>query len=264
LEKVAIFDAKPYQYKPFFSPNSIRLVRILNQDTSAGPCISLTAVDLSTNPSYNALSYTWSSPSAEATQRGVTGEQKHPVKCDGREILVTKNLFDFLVRAQTTFHFLLKEHIWIDALCINQEDVDERNTQVAMMGTIYESAMQVVVWLGEEEESTHLAVEMMSVMGKASLPSMEEMQVVHIKDDPAMVQLLGPLGNLSQHWDALIIFMERNWFTRIWIIQEVALAASLEIICGRELLALDHLKAAAGFLLHLKLWLVAGRGYVLV
>jgi len=68
-----------------------------------------------------------------------------PVLVDVEPVKVTKNLESFLQHARVPFSGLM---LWIDALCINQQSIEERNHQVLLMGKIYAGARKVIVWLG--------------------------------------------------------------------------------------------------------------------
>src|SRR5277367_300891 len=91
-----------YQYTPLSTDKSIRLAKFFGQDDDGLPCCTLTEFFLNENPVYKALSYTWASPSQEATSRGVTADRCRKIRCQGKEIFVTQNLFDFLVQARQT------------------------------------------------------------------------------------------------------------------------------------------------------------------
>ena len=86
-------------------------------------------------PTYEALSYCWGDPS-----------DKIPIECNGSGgLAITKNLHSALLRLQLPNQLRL---IWADAICINQEDTEERGSQVRLMKDIYRFASSVVVWLG--------------------------------------------------------------------------------------------------------------------
>ncbi|KAF2035304.1 HET-domain-containing protein, partial [Setomelanomma holmii] len=127
-------------YEPLNDPSrNFRLLRVLPKR-----CHGLVQVDLVTIPAvegrrnecppYRCLSYTW----------GSVGET-HEICLSGNGHKVRQNLFEFLVHAAATFPL---EWLWIDALCIDQETTAEKNIQVARMGTIYCTALEVIVWLG--------------------------------------------------------------------------------------------------------------------
>lgn len=89
-----------------------------------------------THEGYNCLSYAWGDSKPE-----------HLLLINGQKFYVKKNLFDFLenTRGQTKYKHV---EYWIDALCIDQSNVAERNHQVAQMGMIYSKARHVIAWLG--------------------------------------------------------------------------------------------------------------------
>lgn len=145
-------DVRKSIYNPLPSSTYIRLLRRLPTDEAAIPSLLrlyLEDYDLPLAPEFTALSYTWgpcicnSNPSNEEFR----------VECNGELLVVTENLFDFLECCRQDF-------LWIDALCINQKDLNERAAQVSMMGKIYAAANSVIMWLGKDtsdlEEFTFL------------------------------------------------------------------------------------------------------------
>jgi hypothetical protein len=115
----------------------------------------------------------------------------------------------------------------VDAICINQQDYSERSVQVRLMGDIYASARQIVVWLGLQQDGSEHAIELISRM--ATINSLHgltnpDSSCKHYMD----VDLKPP-----RYWGELCIFMERPWFTRLWVLQEVAMAPRRTVIyCG--------------------------------
>jgi hypothetical protein len=80
---------------------------------------------------------------------------------------VTPNLYFALRRIRQSLpSWGCYPYLWIDAICINQEDLQERTNQVKMMGDIFENAFQVLVWLGEEEVDTdgEIAVDLLKAL----------------------------------------------------------------------------------------------------
>lgn len=91
---------------------------------------------------YEALSYTWDLNYYEYRENCET----FPIWYNGLEINVTENLYTALCNRRDQSSPAL---LWVDALCINQEDLKERSHQVQRMGLIYENAFQVIVWFGK-------------------------------------------------------------------------------------------------------------------
>jgi hypothetical protein len=99
-------------------------------------------------PVYEAVSYTW------ATVYGDASLSSH-VSCRGKKIAITKNCESMLrtLRRQGT-----NRTIWVDAICIDQENTEERNHQVRLMATIYSNASQVVAYLGPTSEHDSVSI----------------------------------------------------------------------------------------------------------
>lgn len=95
---------------------------------------TVSTISLDENPSYTALSYVW----GENTDR-------KSILANGTTLRVTQNLF--LALEQLT-HSEQNQALWIDAICINQDEPDEKSWQVGLMRDIYQQATTVVIWLG--------------------------------------------------------------------------------------------------------------------
>ncbi|KAJ4293619.1 hypothetical protein N0V90_008903 [Kalmusia sp. IMI 367209] len=174
-----------------------------------------------TLPPYETLSYVW------GDRTGLC-----EISCNETPIEVTRNLFDALVaiRRPTTARLL-----WVDAICINQEDVEERNRQVALMASIYRQASRVLIWLGHGDTQyvdpafTYLCQRANKVyldlgwtrrLFKVRLASYttrgEEI-------DSSRLQLDDVRPTAAQY-EAFAAFLRQPWFFRLWVIQEVSLA----------------------------------------
>lgn len=126
-------DFKSKIYQPL--PNGfIRLLKLKpgNNDIH----FTLDTVRLADHPEYEAISYCW----GEATDTRV-------VYCEGIPLNVTVSLYTALR------HLRLPDKtriLWADAVCINQHDIAEKNTQVQLMSQIYSQPTKVLIWLGED------------------------------------------------------------------------------------------------------------------
>jgi hypothetical protein len=146
-----------YQYQPIKNPNSIRLLKLEPSDGTSALCCTLIEASLDSASAYNALSYTWGSQDLS----------KH-IYCDGKILLVTENCREFLLNIRSKTESLA---LWIDAICINQKSEAERSQQVQLMGDIYKTARQVLIWLGKETRESNLAFEYLShIATQASIP----------------------------------------------------------------------------------------------
>jgi hypothetical protein len=142
---------------------------------------------------YTALSYTW----GDSTPL-------HTILVDGKPLQVRQNLWDFLQQARESE---LRKYLWIDALCIDQEQLDERNHQVWMMGEIYSRAERVIVWFGAVSERVENAME--ELCNHRSLWGSSE----------------GAGAGSTELY-------ELAYWSRAWVVQEYVLAREITIWCG--------------------------------
>ena len=166
---------------------------------------------------YTALSYVW----GDATLI-------MPINCNGLPIYTTRNL-DIALRhlRQTDVAVML----WIDQICINQEDLDEKSRQVILMSKIYQRAWSTIVWLGEEAHDSDNAMDTLRTINEALQYYTDERA-----PDPEDFERLSLPAPDSQEWAALSQFLDRPWFQRVWVIQEVVLSNNIQVVCGNKTL----------------------------
>jgi len=224
-----------YQYEPLPEGRLIRLASLSHEGDEEVPRCSLETYDLNNLPVYHALSYTWGSPSDEASEQGINADLSCSIFCSGSSMSVTRNLYDFLCRWRKTNSDSCKEYIWIDAICINQADTTERGSQIGLMRDIYSSAKSVIAWLGEENKHTLAVVDFIQRL--PSIP-MDRLRTINPLDlantrTKAMMQL----GD----WKGCAELFQRAWFYRTWIIQEIAVASKVTVICGSHIILWEDL-----------------------
>ncbi|EME47179.1 hypothetical protein DOTSEDRAFT_97708, partial [Dothistroma septosporum NZE10] len=100
---------------------------------------SLEETELDANARYSALSYTWATETGDATK-------SKSIELDGKPFAVTENLHSALLRIRSDKQE--PQRLWVDAVCINQCDEEEKSRQVSMMEHIYSFATKVIGWLG--------------------------------------------------------------------------------------------------------------------
>jgi len=153
--------------------------------------------NLDDKPRFEAVSYTW------ADQKG-KAEMSRWVNCSGgRRIRITTNCHAVLRRIRSLGS---KRTLWIDMLCIDHNNVDERNHQVNLMSKIYSLADNVLVDVGEEDSASSLVFEQ-STRFALNQPSSISLEV--LRD-----------------------FFSRRWFHRMWVLQEIAFAGHASVLCG--------------------------------
>lgn len=136
------------------SGRQIRLIKI----TSTKPELvcKLEVVSLEDKPTYSALSYVWGDPAITRT-----------VLVNGERVNVTTNLASALEHAPKHLEGAnVAPRLWADALCINQDDPDEKNHQVPFMKDIYSQAEIVICWLGPPDDKIHRAMHWIDVIAR--------------------------------------------------------------------------------------------------
>lgn len=196
----------------------IRLVQFAHCDDTLDwidlGSISMTIIttSLESCPPYRALSYAWGS--AEVLQT---------ITLEGQQLAIRKNLFDFL----QMFYYSADAvgYLWIDQLCIDQDNDIERSCQVQMMGEIFSKAQEVIAWIGTTADSSD---EMMKRIGDIERrATTSEAQV-----DNIWRSSLSDGSDVSSGVFDFIFLMQRPYWSRLWIIQELALAKHVQIYCG--------------------------------
>ncbi|EMC96747.1 hypothetical protein BAUCODRAFT_122712 [Baudoinia panamericana UAMH 10762] len=223
-----------YRHKRFASPRAIRLLYLQPAFRFEEPIeVTLRQTLLhALDDDYEALSYVW------GARKGTIS-----ITCDGAALLVTPNCETALHRLR---HNNRVRSLWIDAICIDQEDsaesLVERNTQVAMMGEIYSKAQRTFCWLGAGfaytgEVVRHLVRigECPSQRGVAKLMELEQKLLKH--------------GDIDEETSCLDHIFNHPWHRRIWTVQEVAFLQSCEIVCGSSSIPWTLYSSAAKFLI---------------
>ncbi|PVH77045.1 HET-domain-containing protein, partial [Cadophora sp. DSE1049] len=202
-------------YTSLLGPNDIRLICLQPGDTEGLVC-DLKHASLSDSPSYEALSYTW------GLDDPVLDKQFFSITLSDTKFSVAANLYSALKRLRQKEPRIL----WVDAICINQDDLLERAQQVRIMSKIYSSASRVLIWLGEEEPADNLAFDNLRGWN-------ERLKSPEVASNLSAYLWRVDLTELdSPAWTGLGSVLSRRWFRRIWVIQEAAMAEKAMVICG--------------------------------
>jgi hypothetical protein len=215
---MAAVSTTHFEYSPLDEQkNEIRVLRILpGVDTGTLEC-RLEHIALKDGSDYDALSYAWHDPKLyPEAQRDL----KHNLLVNGKCLEIGHNLATFLQSARGKQDE--SRQIWIDAICINQKDVYERNAQVLRMRRIYQKANQVVIWLGPASNRGDVAVRFLKLVFD-NCPRGGEIE---------WFKNLMKTNDLSAEWKAMAGFLGRAWWNRIWIVQEIVLAKEALVLCG--------------------------------
>lgn len=193
------------QYPALRSPASnIRLLYIHPANDVWGIEATLETHSFLERPQYAALSYTWGDPT-----------KVKPITVNGKKMNVTENLWNALFHIRDSRR---RQTLWVDAICINQSDNEEKSAQVPLMSFIYSRAKEVIIWLGDHKSPRWIE--------QASLSDYEVNWAVTRATDSWAV---------TKYW--LYVLTQEEYWKRCWIVQEVTMASRLRLLSGRSSLS---------------------------
>ena len=231
---LAASNAKEYLHSPL-GKREIRLIVLLpSRDPEAEIRCRLCMEPLDNKPKYEALSYVWGS-----------AENPCSILIDGISFQVTRNLYSALHQLRFSTPKDVRV-LWIDALCINQNDVEERNQQVGLMRDIYAGAKETIIWLGPQSNSIAKAFNFVQDFFRGIWPRFDYSFVEQLleKGDFKMgdVKHLRNLNALLLHpshqeeWQCLRKLFSLPWWQRIWTLQEAVVSPQAKMMCGARCL----------------------------
>ncbi len=200
-----------YSYDKITSPRTIRLLRI--EPRLFGMRCSLVHQDLDADapPSFEAISYRWGS-----------GEKTKILDIGGKVLPIPESAYDVLRERASFWRTRL---MWIDAVCVNQDDDEDKNQQVGLMRDIYGQATRTIVWLGDAPDGRvvfQFLVEMMLQRdnGVSGLEvAVAQAGLKKIRDD-------------NPKWTAFGRMLENPYWSRVWIVQEIVVSRQVDIWYG--------------------------------
>ncbi len=190
-----------YQYAELGGPNHIRLLKLNPSRESDEINANFSLINLEADrPSYEALSYCWGNDPPQ-----------HHIRVEGSILPVRPNLYEALstIRNRETSQLL-----WIDAVCINQHNAQERGNQVQRMSEIYSKAESVLIWLGSGNSDGEIALSFLK-------------ELLNLEQFDKLVE------TESEKWKSVEELLRNKWFTRRWVLQDVALARKATLQWGK-------------------------------
>ncbi|KAF2825418.1 HET-domain-containing protein [Ophiobolus disseminans] len=209
-------------YEPLdVAKNEVRLLHVHPAGYNAPICCHLSIGSLDDTLGYEALSYVWGST-----------RERNTITCGGESTGVGTNLFQAL-RSLRPADGEPDRVLWIDALCINQEDLAEKSTQVALMGVIYSKARRCVAYLGEDWDGCDAAFNAIEQLGSSAK---------HLFDHPRRDEhgnfhgrRVDSVGLESEElFKDVLKILNAPWITRIWTVQEALLPRGTIFCYGRK------------------------------
>ena len=197
-------------YEPIVSDTEIRLLKLFPGDGILRA--ELLHVDLQHNPGYEAISYTWGDPVDE-----------EDISINNVTIKIRPNLSAFLRRLRVSCPSTGRL-LWVDGICINQTDLHEKSSQVARMDKTFNRAKRVLSWVGEHADGSETLFKPPSRTSILQLKPSRRAQL--------------------NRWATWLPFLDRPYWTRTWIVQELILAQSILLYCGSNHMDFDDAIAA--------------------
>ena len=192
-----------FKYQQLPSTRHVRLVHILKGPKDSPLNIQFTAVELVEGLLFEALSYVW-------------GVKRHyRVNCEGASLVVRQNLYNALQALRSIYETRV---FWIDALCIDQDNHEERRQQVEMMCEIYAASQRTMIWLGAKDAASSETIALLKKI--ANVPHNTETKNIFNENESI--------------WKGLGALYQNPWFYRIWIIQEVAVASNVAVMLNQD------------------------------
>jgi len=227
------FGLRRLIYFPLKHCGAIRLLLLEPGYFAKRVSCTLTEANLDSCRTYAALSYVWGNPKLTV-----------PALCNDCDVPITKNLDAALRRLRHPTEIV---PCWVDALCINQSDIDERNSQVTLMGDIYSRALNVIIYLGEDDTDSELAFPIVDILYGASQDTQrskeavyEILRITYFRGGDEDIPGYG-----SARWDAFQNLFRRDWFSRIWVFQEAVLSSPDPwFLCGERKVSWERIASA--------------------
>ena len=176
------------------------------------------------SPDFEALSYAWGDPT------GV-----HEIIVNGGTMMIARNLYTALQHLHLEYEDRI---LWVDALCINQNDLREKGHQVQQMGDIYKEASKVLVWLGVGTKGTDYLMDTLRQLHKESLHhACRDWTNIDPRWKELWCSVLTGCCQTVDRFQFIDLFQylcAAPWFNRVWVIQEIANARVADIVCGTK------------------------------
>ena len=175
---------------------------------------------------YCTLSYVWGDSTS-----------KRKISVNGHVMEVTRNLWEYLHHMMMDPDDEENERVWlwIDAICINQQDVDEQNAQIKRMKNIYDQSLGCIAWLGPASDDSDKAMDMLKTIAEQQVNTTAEGIEYMSKVRSSILDDKAETSFSFGAWKAFGDLICRPYWSRLWVIQEIALSYdSLNIICGQK------------------------------
>ncbi|KAF5486623.1 Heterokaryon incompatibility protein 6, OR allele [Colletotrichum siamense] len=226
----------------------IRLLVVDSMDFAVNTVhVSMEIVSLDDQPEYDALSYVWGSSSPPRGERG-------KLYLDGHMLDVTQTLFQAL-RSIRSYPKTPPRRIWVDAVCINQQDHREKSWQILLMASIYRLASTTYIFTNDNLQGIRAALQLDARKFRADMNHFKRTAgdknadgpQPELKQDNIHVAIWRDSSQTSRNWRAIKLLLSHPWWGRRWVIQEAFFSRNPVFICGSasDILPLDKIAQIA-------------------
>ena len=226
-EQIQHYDRWKFIHHDHLKPREIRLFKLRGPSTDDPKRYEWEWIHISLDNlsvPYTAFSYTWGDPTP-CSMMFLPNDQIIAISKSVDHILL------YIVEEN------MQDYFWIDATCICQTNLEEKSAQVRVMDEIYSSAAAVVVHLGSPAHDSDMAMRFIPALYD-TFERLEGLGIAienHTFREPAEEDKLCQWP--SAKWIALRRLLERDWFQRIWIVQEVVMGTNVVLVCGTQSVA---------------------------
>ncbi|KAF9735708.1 hypothetical protein PMIN06_006763 [Paraphaeosphaeria minitans] len=251
-----------FDYKSCALPSAATHIRLLelrlvgsatvsgdNTSTPSGTLLcNLLTTSIEAPQPYKALSYTWG-----------TDDKTSFLKIAGTQLSITPSLYIALLHI-TSWQEVI--HLWVDQVCIDQSNGDEKADQVLLMADVYSKAEQTLVWLGPAADRSDELMDLWlyagrraEAMGFDGYFTKEKKHILlaildnRSVDDPLSETYRRLVDETRFRFEdlmqAMADFDERPWFHRLWVVQEVSLCPDTVFVCGNKIVPVDFVRHAS-------------------
>lgn len=238
-------DTLLFKHAPLSDPKSqVRLLRLPPGKDNDDIICELEVYELDEAPPYHAISYTWGTP-----------HQPKTILIDGKRLVVYRNCHYALWQAR--IHRDVDALVWIDRISINQSDITEKECQVRRISEIFNKATSTLACIGPHDDSSLLIIEQLITMNETkhavAAPTGHCAGCAHQKRDVRIRS--GDPGHGLHVWregldadvaaqlqTALEIVDQRPYWSRVWILPEIAMSETVHILCGHDMVALHDVR----------------------
>lgn len=205
------FEESLYKYEALKFPFPIRLLKVIPTE-NGGFSYELIHTTLEHGPPFQSVSYAW----------GHNIRDHRLTLRDGTQLAITKNLFDAIPYVS---RLASSGYLWIDQICIHQDNFSERNIQVKNMGSLYTLCESCLIWIVETESLDAKTNELFEIAGgdDTNAGVLQKIPSLDIEGDAAA-------------FERVLNILSRPWFSRAWVIQEAILPSRGYVIFGKDLI----------------------------